>query len=109
NGGTGGTGGNVCYGGAPCTAGSTPKEKVSWYTFEYFSYGGWKVGDLTSGSHSTTLFDTDTAAAGALLQITRTGTETYDLSVNTVGPAGGCTTSGTFSHPGALTVVWGEW
>jgi len=63
NGGTGGTGGNICYGGAPCTVGQTPKEKVSWSRFEYFTYGQWQLND-NAGGRSTGVFDTDTAAAG---------------------------------------------
>jgi len=101
-------GGNICYAGSPCTTGTTPKERVSFYTFEYFSYGNWKVGDLTSGSHSTTLFDTDTAAAGAKLSFTLTGPESYLLNVHPLGGAGDYTTTGALSNTGSGPINWVE-
>jgi len=106
NGGTGGTGGNICYGGAPCTLGGTPKEKMSWTRFEYFSYGQWQVNDSAGGSN-TGVFDTDTAAAGALFQVTRTGADTYDLLVNSFGPGADFSASRTFANAG-LPLDWIE-
>jgi hypothetical protein len=101
-------GGNICYGGAPCTTGTTPKEKVSLYTFEYFSYGNWKVGDLANGGNSTTLFDTDTAAAGARVAFTLTGPEAYSLTVTPLGSAPSYTRSGSLSNTGSGPINWVE-
>jgi hypothetical protein len=96
NGGSGGTSGNICYAGNPCSAGASPTEKMSWYRFEYFNYGAWRLSD-SAGNTTTNVFDTDTAAAGALLQVTRTGDETYDVVVDSFGlGAADLSTSGTF-------------
>ena len=51
--------------------GSAVGQQVAAYTFEYFSYGKWYVGDRT-GDHVTSRFNTDTAAAGMELAVTLT-------------------------------------
>jgi hypothetical protein len=71
---------------------------MGWDRFEYFTNGEWKVDD--AASTSTGVFDTDTAVAGALLQVTRTGTETYDLLVNSFGPGADYSASRTFQNAG---------
>src|SRR5262249_55987388 len=88
NGGTGKTFGNISYGGDPSNPGETTYRKVSFATFEYIDENGeltngqWGLNDATgSGSKDplahTHVYDVDTAAAGAMLSLTRTGTETY--------------------------------
>jgi hypothetical protein len=101
-------GGNICYGGSACTTGTSPKERVSFYTFEYFYYGNWKVGDLTGGSHATPLFDTDTAAAAAKLSFTLTSPEGYSLTVHPVGGAPDFTATGALPNTGSGPINWVE-
>jgi len=106
NGGTGGVNGNICNAGQPCSFPlGTPKPKMSWDRFEYFSNGQWQVNDAASTASG--VFDTDTAAAGALFQVTRTGADSYDLLVNSFGPGADFSASRTFSNAGA-PVDWME-
>jgi hypothetical protein len=100
-------GGNICYGGAPCTVGTTPKERVSAFRFEYFNYGLWQSSDL-AGSHNTTLFDTDTAAAGARFDFTLTGPETYTMTMDPFGPGPTYTQSGALANTGSGPINWME-
>ena len=77
--------------------GSSAGQQVAAFTFEYFSYGKWSVSDA-SGSHGTTLFDTDTAVAGVKLDFTLTSSTSYSL---TMTPLGG--TASPYSISGNLT------
>jgi hypothetical protein len=100
NGGSGGSNGNVCNLGYNCSGLSgTSVVKSGFDRFEYFTNGEWKLDDAASAS--TGVFDTDTAAAGAILKWTRTGGETYDFSVQNVGAGSpSYSASRTFSNPG---------
>jgi hypothetical protein len=78
--------GNICYGSTPCTLMTSPSEKVSLSEFEYFSYGNWHVNDDAGGT-ATTLFDTDTAAAGMKVDFTLLTSNTYEVVMDPLGPA----------------------
>ena len=78
---------------------------MSFDTFEYFTDGQWTVNDAASTPSG--IFDTDTAAAGALFQVTRTGADTYDLLIDSFGPAANLSASRTFKNSGA-PVDWIE-
>src|SRR5262249_29538592 len=103
NGGTGGVNGNICYGGSACSPGASPTEKMSFSTFEYFTNGRWSINDAAGGT-PTTLFNTDTAAAGAVFSVTRTGAETYQATMKLLGVAAPYVQSGTFKT--GLPVDW---
>jgi hypothetical protein len=106
NGGTGGANGNICNVGYGCSfpAGS-PVAKMGFDRFEYFNNGEWSIDDVSSTG--TGVFDTDTAAAGALIKVTRTGADTYDFSVDSFGGGADFSASRTFQNPGA-PVDWIE-
>lgn len=95
SGGTGGVDGNICSAGEPCTAGGTPSQKMLFLTFEYFTFGEWSVSD--SGSAFTGVFDTHTSEAGAIFQVTRTGAESYDVLMDSLGSGPSYAASRTFS------------
>jgi hypothetical protein len=73
--------------------------------FEYHNNGEWTLDDAVSTS--TGLFDTDTSEAGALLRITRTGEDSYDVLVDSFGAAADFSASRTFRNPGT-PVDWIE-
>jgi hypothetical protein len=99
NGGSGGANGNVCNLGYNCSGlTGTSVVKSGFDRFEYFSYGQWNLDDAASSG--TGLFDTDTAAAGAVLSWTRTGAETYDFRADTIVGGLNYAASRTFSNPG---------
>jgi hypothetical protein len=102
--------GNICNGaGANCTPNGTPPARKMYLSrFEYFDDGEWRIVDSGNpDSTATGVFDTDTAAAGALFQVTRTGEDTYDVLLDPFGPAPSYTLSETFANPGA-PVNWIE-
>jgi hypothetical protein len=68
---------------------------MSFSTFEYFTNGRWSINDSAGGT-ATTLFDTDTAAAGSVFSVTRTGAETYQAIMQPLGAAPAYIQSGTF-------------
>jgi len=106
NGGTGGVNGNICNQSFGCSFPlGTPVPKMSFDTFEYFTNGEWTVNDAASTGSG--VFDTDTAAAGALFQVTRTGADTYDLLVDSFGAGADFSASRTFKNSGA-PVDWLE-
>ena len=79
-------GGNICYGGAACTPGTNPSRMLNVQTFEYFTYGQWGVENGDSPDfHNIPLFDTDTAAAGAEIDVTLTAPSTYQLTFTPFG------------------------
>ena len=94
--------GNICYGGNPCTPGTNPTRKLNLRTFEYFTYGQWGVENgATPNFHNTTLFNTDTAAAGAEVDVTVTAADAYQLTVTPFGsPAAAYTETGPLADPG---------
>lgn len=103
NGGTGGVKGNICNpNNSACSPGGTPVPKMRFQTFEYFTNGNWAITD--SGSTATTLFDTNTAAAGAEFTVKRTGAETYDVRMNPIGPPPAFTASRTFASPSTRSI-----
>ncbi len=111
NGGTGGTNGNICNVGYGCSHPNFPDgypvAKNNLSQFEYFSYGQWGLDDA-GGFTSTGVFASDTSAAGAVYTVKRTGADTYDVTLDSIG--GGAdlpTLSRTFSNPGA-NVDWIE-
>ena len=53
------------------------------------------------------VFDTDTAAAGAIYKVTRTGANTYDMSLDSIGPGADFSASRTFDNAG-VPVDWIE-
>ena len=86
-------------------ADNTATERFAAYTFEYFSYGKWYTGN-GSGNHATSLFDTDTAAAGMRLDFTLTGTDTYHLSLTPLSnPAKVYSEDGTLKASGPVDYV----
>jgi hypothetical protein len=108
NGGTGGMNGNICNGGGvSCTPNApNPAPKMLFQMFEYATEGEWSVQD--AGSTDTGLFDVDTAEAGAVFSVTRTGEDTYDVTMDPLGAAPSFTsTSHTFNSPG-VPVDWIE-
>jgi hypothetical protein len=98
HGGTGGMDGNLCYGGQPCVEGTNPTTKMVFSRFEYANDGEWTVEDASSTD--TGVFDTDTAAAGAVFSVTRTGDETYDVLLDPLGPGPSYMASQTFDNAG---------
>jgi hypothetical protein len=111
-------GGNICYEEAPgydktCSAadlngdgynvplGATPEHKLTLMRFEYFDNGQWGVddGDASTPFHIP-LFDNDTASAGAQIDLTLTGEETYEITIDPFGPAPSHTQSGILQTPG---------
>jgi hypothetical protein len=102
NGGSGGTNGNICNFGYGCSHPNFPDgypvAKMGWDRFEYFSYGEWSIDD--AASNSTGVFDTDTAAAGALIKVTRTAAEKYKIVVDSFGGGADFSASRTFNNPG---------
>ena len=115
NGGTGGVNGNICEKNSQaCTTGGTSARKMWLNMFEYGTDGEWGIVDADDDGlpplddyTPTGLFDTDTAAAGALFSVTRTGTDTYDVLLDPFGPAPSFTKSETFANPG-VPVDWIE-
>jgi hypothetical protein len=109
NGGTGGTNGNICNLGYGCSHPTFPdgypvgKNNLS--RFEYFNYGEWHLYD--GGSTGTGVFDTDTAAEGAIYKVTRTGANQYKMSLDSIGPGADFSASRTFDNAGA-PVDWIE-
>jgi hypothetical protein len=80
-------------------------ESVAAYTFEYFSYGNWLIGDGT-GDHATSLYNTNTAPAGARLAITLTGANTYHLSLTPLDNAAEAYTwDGTLKNSGPVNWI----
>jgi hypothetical protein len=82
--------------------------------FEYANDGEWGIVDADDDGlppddnyTPTGMFDTDTADMGALFQVTRTGTDTYDVLLDPFGPAPSFTLSETFANPG-VPVDWIE-
>jgi hypothetical protein len=111
-------GGNICYDfpgySTTCSAadlngdgknvplGATPTPKLVLQRFEYQNnQGQWGIanGD-TPDFHEIPLFDTDTAAAGAQLDLKITGPDTYELTIDPFGPAAAHMETGTLATPG---------
>jgi hypothetical protein len=107
NGGTGGMNGNICNGaGVSCTPNAPqPAPKMHFQTFEFSTDGQWSVQD--SASADTGLFDVDTAEAGAVFSVTRTGEDTYDVVMDPLGSAPSFMASRTFASPG-VPIDWIE-
>jgi hypothetical protein len=101
-----GVDGNICYGGYACTDPFTNAvvPQVNIGTFEYFTNGEWFV---TGTGVNTGVFDTDTAEAGAVFSIKRTGADTFDVVLDSLGGGADFMGSGTFDNPGA-PVNWIE-
>ncbi len=104
-------GGNICYDfpgySTACSAasavpiGATPTPKLVVQRFEYFDDGQWVIiNGANPESHPIPLFDLDTAAAGAQLDLTLTGPDTYQLTIDPFGPAATHTETGTLQTPG---------
>src|SRR6516164_5698686 len=94
------TSGGSCFGYYP---GCTGIKRLRVGTFEYFTYGRWYVDDTTQGGQHTTLFDSDTAAAGVRLDITLTDTNSYSLVMTPLAnPSNAYTTSGTLLNSGPI-------
>jgi hypothetical protein len=112
NGGTDGMDGNLCGGGDhephSCTPGATaPENKLTWWRFEDFNNGVWKLGD-NAGDITTSLFDTNTAEAGMRLDLTLTGADAYELTVTPLAnPASAYVHTGTLRAPG-VPLDWFE-
>jgi len=81
-------------------AGGNTGQQVSAYTFEYFTNGRWYVGD-SSGNHSTSLFNTDTAPKGMQFAVTLTSPTTYQMTMTPLNnPANAYTINGALKLPG---------
>ena len=108
NGETGG--GSICYGGSACTTGTSPTPKLGVNVFEYVTDGQWGVADQDpmptdpedpSKFTFTTLFDMDTAAMGAQLDLKLTGPDMYELTFTPLGnPTAAYVQSGLLQTPG---------
>jgi hypothetical protein len=108
NGGTGGANGNICANKAACTPmAPQPQEKLGFTRFEYFNDGAWNVYDAAPGATPTGLFDTDTAALGARISVTRTGADNYDVLIDPLSSASSYSASRTFAHSG-VPIDWIE-
>ena len=108
NGGSGGAKGNICNQGNPCSFPTgTPVPKMGWDRFEYGTFGEWYVDDVGPRGTASGVFDTDTAAAGALFQVTRTGSDTYNLLIHQFGAGTDFTASRTFANAG-VPIDWIE-
>jgi hypothetical protein len=95
-----GSGGNICYSNTPCTPGASSVNKLTWWMFDYFNYGAWKLGD-GAGDVTASLTDTQTAAAGFKFEFTLTGAETYGLTMTPLAtPGNAYTHSGTLRNSG---------
>ena len=80
-------------------------EQLSAYHFEYFNYGQWTVADL-SGNTGTSLYNTDTAAAGMKLDVTLTSASTYSLTMTPLGgSASPYTQTGSLESGGPITWI----
>jgi hypothetical protein len=110
NGGSGGVNGNICSGSdMSCTPGDTTPA-VTEMGFNVFhgpggDPGGWHVDDASGVD--TLLNDTDTAAAGAVFEVTRTGASTYDVLLDPIGPGPLYSASHTFANP-SQPIDWFE-
>jgi hypothetical protein len=102
-------GGSLCYGGMPCTDGTTPEPKFGLQMFEYATDGKWGVVDMDpvpvdddpSRFTFATLDDTQTAAMGGQLDLKLTGPDEYELTLTPLGnPAAAYTQSGLLLTPG---------
>jgi hypothetical protein len=108
---TGGTDGNTCNGfGGNCTAHNPPEFPSPEMRFDVFQGPGgdpgkWHVVD--AGNVYTGLMDTDTAAAGAVFEVTRTGAATYDVLLDPIGAGPSYSASHTFATP-ADPIDWFE-
>jgi hypothetical protein len=72
-------------------------------TFEYATFGRWYVDDASPNGVSVSLFDTNTAAAGASLAVTLTGPNYYKLVLTPLSnPSLAFTNSGTFLNSGPI-------
>ena len=63
------------------------------------------MNDAASGGIG--VFDTDTAAAGAIYKVTRTAADTYSVSLDSIGPGADFSASRTFDNAG-VPVDWIE-
>jgi hypothetical protein len=110
-GGTGGTNGNTCNGfGGNCTAHNPPQFPSPEMRFDIFQGPGGDPGDwhvIDDGNVDTGLEDTDTAFAGAVLEVTRTGAATYDVLIDPLGPGASYSASHVFDNP-ADPIDWFE-
>lgn len=87
-------------------SGSAAGQLFAAYTFEYFSYGRWYVGDMSDDRAQTSLFSTDTAPKGTDLTVTLTSTNTYHLTMTPLNnPTNAYTKSGTFKIDGPLNWI----
>jgi hypothetical protein len=97
-------GGNICYGNAACTPGTSPKNKLNVRAFEYFTDGQWGVENGVAAPpnnfHTINMYDTDTAAAGAEIDVTLTAPDTYQFTFDPFGPAPTYTETGLLADPG---------
>ena len=110
-GGTGGTNGSTCNGfGGNCTAHNPPIFPAPEMRFDVFQGpggdpGAWHV--IDAGGVDTLLEDIDTASAGAVFTVKRTGTATYDVVMHPLGGASDFVSSRTFADPG-VAIDWFE-
>jgi hypothetical protein len=108
---TGGTDGNICNGfGGNCTAHNPPEFPSPEMSIDVFQGpggdpGGWHVND--SAGADTLLNDTDTSPNGAVLTVTRTGTNTYDILLDPIGAGPTYSASRTFGD-GSVPIDWIE-
>jgi hypothetical protein len=113
-------GGNLCYGGVGCTAGTAPESRFQWSFFNWTDMTNWGRWTATSIGN-TTLFNADKAPfehpdfpvgaagtdSGMRLDFTLTGAETYSLTVTPLdAPAAAFTGSGTLENPDSGPIDW---
>jgi hypothetical protein len=122
NGNTGGVNGNICYGDTACTPGADPVSKMRFQMFDYFTYGEWSIVEADGpdvnedpDGFATGLYDMDNISppqvgtnSGVKLDITVTGTDTYQAVMTPLdNPGAAFTHNGLLDSPG-VPIDWIE-
>jgi hypothetical protein len=108
---TGGTNGNTCNGfGGNCTAHIPPEFPSPEMRFDIFQGPGGDPGDwhiIDDGNVEPGLTDAVTAAAGVVLEVTRTSATQYTAVMDPIGPGATYSATHTFDNP-ADPIDWFE-
>jgi hypothetical protein len=88
HGGSGGVNGNICNGGNSCSYPLGSAVGMSALgRWEYFNYGEWNLYDAGSTyPDGIGIFDADSSSQGAIYTVTRTGADSYTVSLNSIDP-----------------------
>jgi hypothetical protein len=104
-------GGNICYGGAGCTPGTTPVERFALWSFHDQSnpneWGRWRV--APSPNPSFIPFYDEDSDQGLRIDFKLTGAESYELKMMGLEPGGMMyTRTGALANPGMGAINWIE-